>query len=457
MGKKRKLKKGVPFWGRLCACLVCAFVTVGAAGDSTLQRKAAGASSIESLEQKAKELAEQNEKRQQKIDSLDANINENKNAMDLVSDQIDGVNAEIDTYGALITAKQEDIDQKLIDIADVENTIAQKEKTIEDKKVEIAGLQTENKKNLEKFGKLARYMYMNNASSQLPVLNGSDDWYDYFVYSDVVKNISGQNYDFMKSLQDSISRQEDMITELNNEIASLEAEKKSLEEQKAQYEAEAADLANEKSELQDYANEKRDYLYGLAADNESLKSQINGLTAEIEAANAEREELNAQIEELIRQAQQDNSGVDYSGDGFMWPLNRNLHYITTYFGYDAWRGGMHRGIDVGNGGIAGSNIYASQSGTVISVTNYCTHNYGKNYSCGCGGGYGNYIIIDHGGGISTVYAHCQAIYVSQGQHVNKGDTIAAVGTTGWSTGYHLHFEVRENGVAVNPFNYVSYE
>lgn len=461
MGNKKSLKKGVPFWGKLCACLVCAVVAVGAASDSTQQMKAAGSSSIASLEQKAKELAEQNEKRQQQINNLDADINENKNAMDLVNDQINGVNAEIDTYSALITAKQEDIDQKLIDIADVENTIADKEKTIENKKVEIGNLQAENKKNLEKFGKLARYMYMNNTGSQIPVLNGSDDWYDYFVYSDVVKNISGQNYDFMKSLQDSIARQEDMITELNDEIVSLEAEKTELESQKAKYEEEAANLAGEKSDLQDYVNDRRNDLYSLAADNEDLKSQINGLTAEIEAANAEREELNAQIEELIRQAQQAASGgdeyVDYSGEGFIWPLNRNLHYITTYFGYDAWRGGMHRGIDVGNAGIAGADILAAQSGTVISVINYCPHNYGKNWSCGCGGGYGNYVIVDHGGGVSTVYAHCQAIYVSEGQHVDKGQAIAAVGTTGWSTGFHLHFEVRENGVAVNPFNYVSYQ
>ena len=369
------------------------------------------------------------------------------------------MNAEIDTYSALITAKQEDIDQKLIDIADVENTIADKEKTIENKKVEIGNLQAENKKNLEKFGKLARYMYMNNTGSQIPVLNGSDDWYDYFVYSDVVKNISGQNYDFMKSLQDSIARQEDMITELNDEIVSLETEKTELESQKAKYEEEAANLAGEKSDLQNYVNDRRNDLYALAADNEDLKSQINGLTAEIEAANAEREQLNAQIEELIRQAQQAASGgdeyVDYSGEGFILPLNRNLHYITTYFGYDAWRGGMHRGIDVGNAGIAGADILAAQSGTVISVINYCPHNYGKNWSCG--GGYGNYIIVDHGGGVSTVYAHCQAIYVSEGQHVDKGQAIAAVGTTGWSTGFHLHFEVRENGVAVNPFNYVSYQ
>lgn len=462
MGIKKSLKKGVPFWGKMCAGLVCAAVTVSFAADATLQLKAAGESSIASLEAKAKQIAADNEKRQQQIDGLDADISENKDAMDLVSKQIDGVNAEIDAYSALITAKQEDIDQKLIDIANVEKTIAAKEKEIEDKQVEIGELEEENKRNLERFGKLARYMYMNNTGSQIPILNGSDDWYDYFVYSDVVKNISGQNYEFMKELQGSITKQEDMITELNGQIGSLETEKTELEQQQRDYEKEAEKLAGEKSDLEDYVSQKQNDLYGLASENESLKSKINGLTAEIKQASAEMDQINSEIEELIRQAQQENNGegaedFDYSGDGLRWPLPTQYHWISTYFGYDAWRNGMHRGIDIGDGGIAGEGILASQSGTVITVSNTCPHNFGKNYSCGCGGGYGNYIIIDHGGGLSTLYAHCQDIYVSKGQHVNKGDTIGAVGTTGWSTGYHLHFEVRENGVAVNPFNYVNYQ
>ncbi len=462
MGIKKSIKKGVPFWGKMCVGFVCAAVAMSFAADCTVQLRAAGQSSIASLEAKAKQLAADNEKRQKEIEDLDSDINENKDAMDLVSSQIDGVNEEIDTYSALITAKQEAIDQKYVDIANVEKTISNKEKEIGDKQIEIGELEEENTRNLERFGKLARYMYMNNTGSQLPILNGSDDWYDYFVYSDVVKNISGQNYDFMKSLQASITKQENMITELNGQIESLETEKSELEEQKSEYETEAQGLADEKNQLEQYATEKQNYMYGLAAENETLKSKINGLTEEIKTASAEMDAINDEIEELIRQAQQssgEGSGdnYDYSGDGLRWPLPVQYHWISTYFGYDAWRNGMHRGIDIGDGGIAGEGILAAQSGTVITVSNTCPHNYGKNYSCGCGGGYGNYIIIDHGGGLSTLYAHCQKIYVSKGQQINKGDTIGAVGTTGWSTGFHLHFEVRENGVAVNPFNYVSYE
>ena len=174
---------------------------------------------------------------------------------------------------------------------------------------------------------------------------------------------------------------------------------------------------------------------------------MNNIRGQINASNDEVEEINSAIEELIRAKQAQNTdGTVYSSDGFRWPLDSNLQMITTYFGYDSWRGGNHYGIDVGNAGIGGKNIYAAQGGTVITA-------YGDS---GWHGGFGNYIIIDHGGGLSTVYAHCSAVTVTVGQQVNKGDVIGYVGTTGWSTGNHLHFETRVNGTAVNPFSY-SYE
>ena len=108
----------------------------------------------------------------------------------------------------------------------------------------------------------------------------------------------------------------------------------------------------------------------------------------------------------------------------------------------------------GDAGIKGANIFAAQSGTVTTVVTGCDHNYGRTWSCGHGGGFGNYIIIDHGGGLATLYAHCNNIYVYEGQEVSQGDVIGEVGSTGWSLGFHLHFEVRENGTPVDPFGYV---
>lgn len=136
---------------------------------------------------------------------------------------------------------------------------------------------------------------------------------------------------------------------------------------------------------------------------------------------------------------------------FTWPCP-GFYHISYGVG---WRwGSYHQGIDIWSYGIRGANICAAAAGEVIYVNNYCPHDYGKNYSCGCGGGYGKYCIIDHGNGYWTLYGHSQNIIVSVGQHVEQGQVLGYVGSTGHSTGDHLHFEVRINGVAQDPTNYV---
>ncbi|GEM_PF-46078 len=141
-----------------------------------------------------------------------------------------------------------------------------------------------------------------------------------------------------------------------------------------------------------------------------------------------------------------------SSSGFAWPAP-GFSYISSYFG--ARWGTTHKGIDIGDAGIGGGQAVASRSGTVIYVNNNCTHNYAKNYSCGCGGGYGNYVIISHDGTYSTLYGHLAYASVSVGEYVEQGQTIGVIGSTGHSTGAHLHFEVRVNGSQVDPTGYVN--
>lgn len=136
---------------------------------------------------------------------------------------------------------------------------------------------------------------------------------------------------------------------------------------------------------------------------------------------------------------------------FTWPVP-GFYHISYGVG---WRwGAYHAGIDIYSSNIRGAKICAAADGTVIRVENYCPHDYGKNGSCGCGGGYGRYCIIDHGNGWWTLYGHSEGITVSVGQQVKQGDVLGTVGSTGYSTGPHLHFEVRHNGVALNPSDYV---
>ena len=162
----------------------------------------------------------------------------------------------------------------------------------------------------------------------------------------------------------------------------------------------------------------------------------------------EQEKLLEKIEnqiaaEAAKKAQElEASGGVVSASGFMWPCPSS-HRITSYFGPrsqpTAGASTNHKGIDIG--AASGSTIVASADGVVTTAT----------YSSSAG----NYIVISHGGGISTVYMHCSSLYVSVGTKVSQGQSIAAVGSTGYSTGPHLHFGVIKNGTYVNPLDYVS--
>ena len=121
-------------------------------------------------------------------------------------------------------------------------------------------------------------------------------------------------------------------------------------------------------------------------------------------------------------------------------------------------GSNHNGIDISSGGIAGQPIRAVADGYVTLAYNGCSHNYGKYGNC-CGNGYGNYCVVNHGtlkiGGASSnyvaYYAHASRVIVSPGQYVKQGDILGYVGTTGWSTGYHLHFGMMKNNYWINPY------
>ena len=137
-----------------------------------------------------------------------------------------------------------------------------------------------------------------------------------------------------------------------------------------------------------------------------------------------------------------NSSSSYttgSSGMFAWPLPYT-HTLTSTFG-TRW-GRLHGGLDIADGGVYGQPIYASASGTVT-------------FSGGDNSGYGNYVIIDHGSGYTTLYGHCSSLVAVTGQYVNQGDLIGYVGSTGNSTGPHFHFEIRLNGEKMDPLGYTS--
>lgn len=140
-----------------------------------------------------------------------------------------------------------------------------------------------------------------------------------------------------------------------------------------------------------------------------------------------------------------NPNVSAEGDGvvtgkFIWPLP-SCKMVSSGYGYR--NGRYHAGVDISGNGVYGKEILAADGGTVVEVN-----------PSGWGGGYGLYVIIDHGGGYRTVYAHCSSINVRVGQKVSQGQLIARAGNSGNSSGAHLHFEIRVNGQSVNPLPYI---
>lgn len=157
------------------------------------------------------------------------------------------------------------------------------------------------------------------------------------------------------------------------------------------------------------------------------------------------DELMAESDKLLEDIRELQQKMAYVGGDFIWPVPANRGKLDPgdFFGmrfhpiFHEWR--MHTGIDIG--APTGANILAANSGTVL-ITAYTT-------------GYGNKIVVDHGGGYVTLYAHCSRILVSDGQHVEQGDVIGYIGSTGWSTGPHLHFEIMFEGERVNPLDHVN--
>ncbi len=356
--------------------------------------------------------------------------------------QQDGINL----LNNKLYAKEQDIAAKEQEIADVEIVIADTEKKIEDKKIEIAGLEKQNDENIYKFGQIIRTMYINDTDDVLTVIAGSADFYDIFVRTEMMNSASQQNYDFMEQLLADIDRLDADKLQLEKDVAQREADKENLELEKAGLEAEWTELDEEKAYANKLANQYTEEYNNYETQITNLEYLKSVYAEEKRVSLAEIEQYEKEIDEIIRRAQlAASNSVVYDQGEWWWPLDPKFTLITTYFGYDPWRGGNHGAIDIGNGGINGANIYAMKGGEVIVAKTTYTPGYD----------YGMYVVIDHGDGYQSLYAHCSAIYVSVGQMVNKGDTIAAVGSTGWSTGPHLHFEIRKDNTRVDPLNYVS--
>lgn len=196
----------------------------------------------------------------------------------------------------------------------------------------------------------------------------------------------------------------------------------------------------EKQEMKDQADEKKESIDTYKLASRSLDEQIRKNTEKLKILEKREDELVRQSDALAKEIKNLSKNKKYDGGKFKWPLPSSYNVVSPYgmrMHPILKKKKMHTGIDID--GNTGNSIVAAYNGTVI-MSQYRS-------------GYGNTVVIDHGDGITTLYAHCSKLLVKVGAEVKAGQVIAKVGSTGLSTGPHLHFEVRKNGATTNPMNY----
>lgn len=356
-----------------------------------------------------------------KEDELKENIRENENEIEEIKEEKESVLQEIQNISAEISEYEEEIRSLEAKINKLENSISENNKKIEK-------LQKEYKEKEELLRNRLVALYMAGETTYLDVLLTSDD----------LTNLIS-NYYLMQKLAEAD----------NDLLVSIETEEKQIEEIKNKLVKEKEEVNSAKSELDEKNNQ-------LKTQKSNKQSKVDSLDANEKKLQDEIEAMEAELEKIYSQSAYVPEGETYSGE-LRWPVpSYGKDWITSYFGwrihpiYGVYLG--HKGLDIG--GDYGTTIVAAEDGVVVDTNRSCTHNYGKSYSCGCGGGYGNYVEINHSNGLTTLYGHCQAIYVSIGESVTRGQAIAEMGSTGSSTGPHCHFEVIINGSPRDPLDYV---
>lgn len=430
--KKRLFSKILAVAIAVSMCVVSATSVLGISINGLKDKLTEIEENISSLENDSKKADTQ-------INKLKGNIEKEKEKQKILDEKQAIAAKQVVLYENKVMIVQENIDQN--------------EKEIKTMKKEIA-------KNEKLFLKRVRAMYMSSQSSVLSAILGAEDLSDFLTRTEVLKRVSKHDTELIETL----TTQKDELLVLKQELVDKKAD---LDSTKKKYE-------NKSSELQKLSNFSAEAQKALKSEEKAYMLEKERLAKEIKKSDAEIDNILDQIrkkqieeariarekaekerleQEKLNAANGNNSGNSNINNGtssitggteapqgaFAWPLP-GYASISSGYGYRTlWgRTEFHYGIDIP--APSGTAIVAANDGVVV-LSRYSS-------------GYGNYIVVDHGGGYMTLYAHASALWVSEGQTVSRGQSIAGVGTTGPSTGNHLHFEVRVEGAKQNPLGYV---
>lgn len=310
-----------------------------------------------------------------------------------------------------------------------------KEAEIETARQELEAAKLVEAEQYESMKLRIKYMYEQGDASMLEMILQSEDLVQMMNRAEYIRQIS--EYDRAKmdeyvATKEDIAAREVRLTEEHQKLQELQ------EQTEAKHGAVETMLAEKNKELKNFETQIADTEGQISAYEQDLKAQE-------EAVRRMEEEIKRQEEEARKAAEaagKQYNTVSLGNINFIWPLPASSRITSRFGGRSSPTEGAssnHQGVDIG--ASTGTSIVAAASGTVVIST--------YSYSAG------NYIMINHGGGVYTVYMHCSQLLASEGDTVSQGQTIAKVGSTGYSTGPHLHFGIRYNGKYIDPLNYVS--
>lgn len=402
---------------------------VFAANNSTIQNQINNnQNQIDKLEQEKDKVNEQTQSAKSELDKVLGEVAQKNLELSKSNESVQGFQSKIDELQGQINTVENQINT-------MNNEIAQKEQLIIEKEAEAIERE-------EMLGTRLRGYYKNGFTSQmLNVIFNSDGLGSLIsnVFSlNKLVNMDNELLEEVQAIQEQLEK--DKVS-LNEEMDKLNVEKESINNKKAELVQAQKEYLDEKNKYEEQINELKrleDQKQGVV---NSLSNEERELQSKIGELNDYNQTLQSEMDSIFDNIN-GGSNVDGSvsqGQNFKKPTSG---YISSAYGPRkhpvTGAQGFHTGVDFA--APKNTPIVASKSGTVVTSTFH--------YS------YGNYIIVDHGGGVQTLYAHANKLLVSKGQQVSQGQQIALVGTTGSSTGDHLHFEVRINGKHTNPMNYL---
>lgn len=427
---------------RTMSILLCAVIMISTPANVYATGKTASDYKEEIRDKK--EQAEENKKEieaseskidfmEEAVEGLNSEKKELQEAKNVLSDTVEELDLELTRLQEVLTGLEEDIEKK--------------SKQIEKTRENLRTAEANQDEQYWSMKQRIKFMYEKGDSAYITMVFGAENLSDMLNKAEYIEEVSAYDRDLLNeytetkykviNLKDKLENEQVSLLESQEEAAQKESEMSRLIDQKnGEIEKYEADISTKEGAIKEY----EDMIASQNATIAALEASVLKAEREAEALEKELEASGLSDNDIDSEAPPKTTPQVYSGR-FCFPAPAYTRVSDDYGNRIHPTLGVkqfHNGIDLAAPG--GSPILAAQSGTVIAASYSSTM--------------GNYIMISHGGGVITIYMHASALYVSAGQTVTQGQKIAAVGTTGRSTGNHLHFSVRVNGSYVSPWSYL---